>query len=119
MIPLLVLFFPGQVAKAQTPTTRVEWDFKVDTVANVATYAHTVRVDSTNITTAPTCVQVGPDVTCSVPIGTLSSGTHTVSVKATKNNVSSEMTVNGLNGVNGPKSPEGIRININVTVTIP
>ena len=117
LIPLLVLAFPGQVAKAQS-TTRIEWDYKPDTVANVATYSQLVRVDNVAVTAVPTCVQVGPDVTCSVPV-TLAAGTHSVSVRATKNSVSNEMTINGMNGANGPKNPEGIRININVTVTIP
>ncbi len=119
LIPLLVLVFPGQVAKAQT-TAALRWDYGPnETVANVATYTQFIQVDSTVITAVPTCVQNGTVVTCSVPISPLSSGSHTLIVQASRNGISARTTITGLNPNDAPKNPSNPGYQINVTINIP
>lgn len=124
LIPLLVLAFPGQVAKAQTPQHRVIWKYAQETALNVNTnYVQVVRVDNAVITTAtlkPTCVQAAADVECAIALGTLASGPHNVSVSATVGSVEANTTINNLNlGANAPKNPTDFRYQINITVNVP
>lgn len=107
-------------AAAQTPTTTLAWDYLSVTPAIVATYTQTVTVDGTAITATPVCAAAGANVTCTVPIGTLASGRHTVAVAALLNGVSATTSVNGIDPTGtAPKQPSSFRYQINVTVNIP
>ena len=112
-----ILLF-GSTAYAQTNT--FAWDYVGALPAEVATYIQSVTVDNTAVTTAPTCIAKGTtDTTCSVPITPLATGSHTVSVSASKSGITAQTTITGLNLANGPKSASNPQIKIVVTINIP
>lgn len=123
LLPLLILAFPNQVAKAQTPTHRVIWNYAQETALNVNTnYVQIVRVDNVVITTPalkPTCTQAGPDVDCFIPVGTLAPGPHSISVSAIQGNTEANTTINNLNLGAAPKNPINFRYQVNITVNVP
>jgi len=116
---ILVLLTVG-VARAQSATTSVAW-FYANEVASVVntSYVQVVKVDGVVITTPtlkPTCVQAGLDVNCTIPIGTLASGPHNLTVSATMNNVTAETNILNLNLGTAPKNPTNFRYQIVINV---
>lgn len=105
---------------AQSATATVVYGYPAVLMAEVSTYTQVVTVDNVLIPGNPTCVQVGPDVSCSIPVGTVAAGRHTLSVEATKNNVTAKTTITGLDiGATAPKNPVNFRYQLQITVNLP
>lgn len=124
LLPLLILAFPNQVAKAQTPQHTIAWNYANETAATVNSfYNQTVVVNGTTITTAtvrPTCVQAGLNVNCTIAVGTLAPDTgHTVSVSATRDNVTATTNITNLRFGSAPKNPTDFRYQIQINVNLP
>jgi len=111
------------VASAQTPAWKMEWDYLGTLPADVQTYTnHNAYVDGVLQKAPITCaLKAGSttDTTCSVVLNTApANGTHTLRVTATKNAITSDLGVSGLDPANGPKTGGSIRLTVSVNVTI-
>jgi len=106
--------------KAQT-TQSLLWDYNAVAPSEVSTYTQTITVDGTLMKTVPSCVagNVATDTTCTLVIPTLTSGSHTISILAAKNGMTSELRVSGLDPNNAPRSPSNVHISIVINVNIP
>lgn len=107
-------------AQAQTPTYTLAWDYPVVS-SDVATYSsQVVTLDSTVLPGTPTCVSSGAaSTTCSLVLPTLTTGTHTVKVAATRGGITRETVFAGIDPSRAPASAGTPRIMISVTVTVP
>lgn len=108
-------------ANAQTPTHNVIWNYVGANAAEVATYTQAVFVDNVRVIGNPVCVgTTATDTRCSIGVGQLAAGPHTVAVEATKDNITTRTQVTNLNiGANAPKNPSGFSYQINVTISLP
>ena len=114
----LLLLLPSKVY-AQTPNWTLQYSYVNALPSEVGTYTQTVVVDTTNIPTSPTCVAKGTtDTSCSVSLGTLTTGPHAITVTASKAGIDSATTLN-INTSNAPKIQTNIKIIQTTTVTIP
>jgi len=116
---LALSLFSTPVYAHTTPVVHLAWDYDT-TLAEVQSYTQSITIDGNVLTTAPACVSAGTTkVTCSVPVPALATGSHNVIVSATRNGVTTEARINGLNIENSaPKVPVGSRVVITVTVNI-
>lgn len=113
-----LLLFPS-ISYAQTPVVQMSWDYdKAST--EVATFAQVITVDGTVLTALPTCVAQGSAKTiCTIPAPTLATGSHNVSISASKNGITAETRINGLNvATNAPPNPGNPRATVTVTIVI-
>lgn len=117
IIILSLLLFPT-LASAQTTTASLEYSYLNVTVTEVQTYQQVITIDSTVLTAVPTCVQSGVNTVCTVVAPQLATGSHTVSVAATKNSITAELKVTGLGGTGGPVQPGNPKVKVTVTVII-
>ena len=100
---------------AQTITRTLQWTQPADTVANVATYTTTVRIDAgAPAIQTPACTQAGPDVTCSTPI-VLTSGPHTIVLTQTNGGGQASGTLNYVPPA-PPTGPGSFRVVVTITV---
>jgi hypothetical protein len=117
----LVMLCVVSVAEAQTPVFNLRWFYRLETAMTVnQTYQQFVTVDGVTVTGVPTCVQAGPDVSCTIPAPTLATGTHVVAVRAVKDGIEATTTINGFNAATqGPKNAVGFTYSITITVNPP
>jgi len=117
---VLTLLIPI-ISFAQTTHT-FKWEYIGANPTEVATYTQVVMVDTTTIATPPICIlKLGTttDTSCQVSIPALTQGTHTLSVTATRNGLSAEGRLTGVDPTNFPDTPSSLRISITVIVNIP
>lgn len=118
---LAVLFVLVAVSvSAQTPVHTLSWDYPVVS-AEVATYtSQVVTWDGVVLPGTPSCVASGAaQTTCSLTLPTITTGTHTVKVSATRGGITRETTMTGIDPSHAPASAGTPRITVTVTVTVP
>lgn len=115
ILGILAILLLSSEAGAQTVS--LAWDYdKVPT--EVATYTQEVKIDNTVLTTAPVCVAKGTTATtCSVSAPSLATGSHTVSISATRASVTATTVITGIGGTNAPSNPSNHKVVITVTIT--
>jgi hypothetical protein len=110
----------AMTAHAQAPVTSLSYRYAQETALNVGLYTQVITIDGNVVTTPPTCTQAAADVVCTVPVGTLAAGPHTLRVDATKDNITATTIISNLNiGSVSPKNPTGFKYNITLTVALP
>ena len=117
---LLVALLAAAPVAAQTTNT-LAWDYDAPP-AEVATYTQTVVVDGTTVAGLPSCIarQGNPQhTTCQIAIPALAPGAHTISVTAARAGQTAEPRLTGLDPLDGPRSPQGPRVTVTVTITVP
>jgi hypothetical protein len=116
LLVLLVLSLLTNRLEAQTVVT-LAWDYdKVPT--EVSTYVQAISIDGIVQTSVPTCIAKGlVGTTCSIPAPLLATGSHTVSISATKGSVTAQTIINGLGGASAPSNPTNHKVVITITIT--
>lgn len=119
---LLAGLLVASSAAAQTPVAALVWD--VDAAPTVVnSYTRAVTVDGAAVTASPTCVAATAPTTgttCTLPVPSLATGTHTVVIRYTSGSQSVTNTTTGLTAMGTlPALPTNLRITVTVTVTVP
>jgi len=115
ILPFL-LFFPIN-ARAQSVST-LEWDYPNTTLTEVQGYTQSITVNGTLVTITPDCVTQGSSVVCSVAIPPLNPGSNTVSVSASKDGVTAETRIVGMDPNKSPKNPGNPKAKIVITINL-
>lgn len=101
-------------ARAQTATSRVEWDM-AEPVSTAQQNQYTFKADTAAaVPLTATCVASGSAAHCTAPIVSLASGTHTVVVTAINGFGSTSSTP-----LTGAPPAKPFSLSITVTVTVP
>ena len=122
LLVAFLLMVGAAVPAAQTPTAQLVWDVDAP-VATVNGYTRVITVDGAAVSATPTCVAATAPTTgttCSVPVQSLATGTHTVVIRYTSGSQSVTNTTTGLQAMGTlPALPTNLRITVTVTVTVP
>lgn len=107
------------IVRAQNPTSTITYDFDAS-LSEVQSYTQALTLDGTAIATPPTCMSQQSNLTtCSVAVPALASGPHSVGILVSRNNMSTELKLNGIDTAQGPKTPKNTRYNITININIP
>lgn len=115
LFAILFLYVPPAFAQA---ASSFAWDYAGVTAAQAQAFPHTVTVDGVAVTVPVGCIPALAVVTCQVPIGVLSAGSHTFVVKAVQGGVEKSTTA-VIDPSKGPPNLGSPRVIVNVTVTFP
>lgn len=121
LILLTALSLTTLNAQTPTPTANVTWDFPDRNLAEVTTYVQAVFVDNVRVTGNPICTGLtATSSRCTIGVGTLAPGPHSIAVEASLNNITARTQVNGINiGTNAPANPVNFRYQLNLTINVP
>ena len=105
----------SSTAFAQTRT--LSYDYLTDLPAVVATYTQSVTLDGVSVSGTVACVALGTTgTTCSIPVGVLTSGNHTIVVTVSLNGNTVQASKTGFNPADFPHTPGGLRIVITIVI---
>ena len=114
-----VLVLWASIASAQTTTaTQLAWDVVGASLVDVQGYTIQVTVNGAIVTAGPACNQVGPDVSCSVPVPNFLPSGNTVSITHTKGDESAQTIMTGLKAGGLVKSAARPRVKVTVTINV-
>lgn len=115
---LVTISFFILTSGVEAQQSTLAWDYLATNLADVSSYIQTVNVNGTNVTTAPTCVPAGPNVSCTVPVTLTPTGSNTISVTASRGGISKETRITGINLQNASGQPSNPRLTVTVTITV-
>ena len=112
----VALLFLSSNLQAQTATLAWEYD---KLPSEVSQYVQSITIDGTVQTAVPTCAALGTTRTaCSIPAPSLATGTHSVSISATRGGITATTNITGIGGTGAPSNPSNPKVVITITVSV-